>query len=493
MNITVLGIIVIIMSIYAFFKNEKLLLYMLVFFSTFTAGELFHLEIIKAPMQTFEFIGAVWLLREFINFIKTKPKFSREKIIKKFKENKLASALVVFMILSIIGEAFAIISGLAVEYTKANGELDVAKFSLSNINQFVIITFIFVLMTVLSFKIKSKEEVKNLLKVFCISSIFAVIWGLLQFVTYYLGLQYPAFLFNNNVYALQCYGQIDNNVKRICSIALEPSTFSINLICFIPFVIGAFITLKEKIKEKKYIITFLILAITTVCAILTTSSTSYAGLVIAYGLFGLYCLFGFIKKGELDNRKKTILRLIIVAGISGIIAACACIVSIKVGYKLNTIQYITIQTTGGDQEKEEPIVEYNSALDNMINTLKQMTINKLLSHSGQERLTVEGTGLDLFKNSPIFGIGFGTYRTLSLFTNVLLSTGLIGLGSFMYIFYVVLKSVVKYRKKEEMISVAFFISIVATALGLFLSVPDFVLTFYWIILVLAYKYTSIEN
>ena len=84
-------------------------------------------------------------------------------------------------------------------------------------------------MIVLSFTIKTKEEIKTLLKVFCISSIFAVIWGLLQFITYYLGIPYPAFLFNNNSYAAQCFDQIENNVKRISSIALEPSTFSINL------------------------------------------------------------------------------------------------------------------------------------------------------------------------------------------------------------------------------------------------------------------------
>lgn len=279
MNITLIGIIVIIMSIYAFFKNQKLLLYMLIFFSTFTAAELFHIDIVKAPVQAFEFIGAIWLLREFINFIKLKPKFSKDAIINKFKENKLALAFMIFAIISVLGEAYALISGLSLNYTKTNGELGIVKFSLSNISQFVIITFIFVLMTVLSFKIKTKEEAKTLLRVFCISSIFGVIWGLIQFVSYYFGIQYPAFLFNNNIYALQCYTQIDNNVKRICSIALEPSTFAINLICFIPFLIGAFLEvkgkLKENIKNKKYIIIFAILVMTTVCAILTTSSTAY--------------------------------------------------------------------------------------------------------------------------------------------------------------------------------------------------------------------------
>ena len=461
MNITLIGIVIIIMSIYAFFKKEELLLYMLVFFSTFTAAELFHIEFIRAPVLPFEFIGTVWLLRQFINFVKEKPKFNKEKIINKFKENKLGTAFIIFILISFIGQAYFAISGLTINYTNANGQLSATKFSLSNISQFIIVTFTFVLMTVLSFKIKTKEEVKKLLKVFCISTICAIIWGLLQFITYYFGIPYPAFLFNNNVYALQCYPQIDNNVKRICSIALEPSTFSINLICFIPFMIGLFLGLKEKFKEKKYIFSFIILVFATVCAILTTSSTSYVGLFITYGLFGMYCLFGFVKNGDLSDRKKTIFRMFIVVLSAGLISAGLSVVSIKIGYKLDTIKYITIEHPPvAPGEPEEPPVEYNSALDNIYSTLKQMTVDKLLSQSGRERLGAERAGLELLKYSPIFGIGFGSYRTLSLFSNVLLSTGAIGLIAFGYIFYVVLKNVIKYRKKEEIMSVVFCISIV---------------------------------
>ena len=89
MGITIFGAVITIISIYAFFKNEKLLLYMMVFLSTFTAAALFNIELTTTPIQTFEFTGALWLLREFINFIKTKPKFDKEKIISKIKENKL--------------------------------------------------------------------------------------------------------------------------------------------------------------------------------------------------------------------------------------------------------------------------------------------------------------------------------------------------------------------------------------------------------------------
>ncbi len=295
MEITLLGAVTIILSIYAFFKNKKLLLYMMVFLSTFTAANVLHITVTTTPVQTFEFTGAVWLLREFIDFIKSKPKLSKEIIINKFKENKLATAFLIFIVAIILGELFLAVSGISVPYTNADGEAALLKFGKSNITMAVIVIFVFVNMIVLSFTIKTKEEIKTLLKVFSFSTMFAVIWGLLQFVTYYLGVPYPAFLFNNNEYAMQWYNQIDNNVKRITSIALEPSTFAINLVCFIPFILGTFLKLKEKIKEKKYIITFLVLVITTICAILTTSTTTYVGIVAIYGMFGLYILFGFIK------------------------------------------------------------------------------------------------------------------------------------------------------------------------------------------------------
>lgn len=275
MGITLLGVVTVLLSIYAFFKNEKLLLYMLVFLSTFTAAEVFHIEWIGMPVLTFEYIGAIWLLRQLINFIKSKPKFSKEKIISKLKENKLAIAFMIFLAVIIIGEIYIIISGLTINYTKLDGEENIIKFGFGNIKQLMIVGFILVLMIVLSYKIKTKEEIQKLIKIFAISTVFAVLWGFFQFIIYYLNIPYPDFLFNNNPYAAQYYMQADNNVKRISSIALEPSMFAINLICFMPFALGAFLQTKGKLKEKKNMYIFIMLVLTTACAILTTSSTTY--------------------------------------------------------------------------------------------------------------------------------------------------------------------------------------------------------------------------
>ncbi len=493
MEITLLGVVTIIISIYAFLKNRKLLLYMMVFLSTFTAANLINITVTTTPILTFEFTGALWLISVFFDYVKSKPKICFKHIINKLKENKLATAFLIFILVVVIGEIYLAISGLSVKYTDISGNAQEVKFCKTNITRATILIFIFVNMITLSFTIKTREEIKKLLKIFCISSIFAVIWGLLQFITYYLGIPYPDFLFNNNEYAAQCYDQVQNNIKRISSIALEPSTFAINLLCFIPFVLGTYLKLTDKIKEKRYIIAFIVLVLTTACTILTTSTTTYVGLVIVYGLFGFYILFGSIRNGELDNKKRNFMKMFAVTLISIGVAGSLCWVSVKIGYKLETIKYIEVSTEvedGKDNEVEEP--HYNSAFDNMIATLKQMTVDKLSSGSGQERMEGEKVGLSLLKYSPIIGLGIGSYRTFNLFTNILLNTGIIGIIAFLYILFVVLMALIKYRKKEEAISIMFIIAIIGTTIAFFVGVPDLEFTFYWMILVFGYKYATLE-
>lgn len=491
MEITLLGAVTIILSIYAFFKNKKLLLYIMVFLSTFTAANLIHITVTTTPVLTFEFTGFAWLLREFIDFVKSKPKLSKEIIINKFKENKLATAFLLFILTIVLGELFLLISGISVEYTNILKENAVLTFSKSNITMGAITIFIFIIMIVLSFKIKTKKEAEELVKVFCISSIFAIIWGLLQFITFYLGIPYPAFLFNNNMYAAQCYDQIENNIKRITSIALEPSTFAINLMAYMPFVIGTFLKMKSNFKDKKYLCLFFITIFATACAILTTSSTTYVGLIAIYGLFVLYILFGFKKNGELDNRKKNFKKMALLTVTSIVLALVIGYGSLKTGYALKTIDFLKNEQSINNVKKGES--EYSSAIENLIKTLKKMTIEKLGSGSGQERMEGERIGLSLFKYSPVFGLGFTSYRTFSMFTNILINAGILGILAYLYILYLTIKELIKYREKDEVASVMFLISIIGTTIAFFVGVPDLLYTFYWIIIVLGYKYATLKE
>ena len=491
MEITLLGFFTIVLSIYAFFKDKKLLLYMMVFLSTFTAANLIHITVTTTPILTFEFTGAMWLLREFIDFVKLKPKINKEIIKSKLKENKLAIAFLLFIITIILGELYLAISGISIEYVNILNENAVLAFNKANITMGIRTIFVFILMIVLSFKIKTKKEIEELIKVFCISTIFAVIWGLLQFITFYFGIPYPAFLFNNNIYAAQCYDQIENNIKRITSIALEPSTFAINLIAFMPFVIGTFLKMKSNFKDKKYLWIFIIIIFTTACAILTTSSTSYIGLVAVYGMFLIYTLIGFIRKGELDDRKGNFKKIALLTVVSITLAVVIGFASLKTGYALKTIDYLKDTTKLSEQEEVEE--DYMSVIGNMIKTLKKMTIEKLGSGSGQERMLGERIGFSMLKYSPIFGLGFTSYRTFSLLTNILVNAGIVGVISYLYIMYVTIKALIKSRKQDETVSIMFLISIIGMTIAFCVGVPDLLYIYYWIIIVLGYKYGTLTE
>ncbi len=122
------------------------------------------------------------------------------------------------------------------------------------------------------------------------------------------------------------------------------------------------------------------------------------------------------------------------------------------------IKPIQVENKKTDEDNEEP--EYSSAMGNMVNTIKQMTINKLKSNSGEERAKGEEIGFSMYAKYPIFGLGFCSYRTFNLFTNILVNTGVVGILAYLYIIFVVLKELIKSRKRDEIGNVMFFISIV---------------------------------
>lgn len=174
------------------------------------------------------------------------------------------------------------------------------------------------------------------------------------------------------------------------------------------------------------------------------------------------------------------------------LAGILCLGFLKIGYSLGTIDRIEREELV-DEDKDNDEKKYDSVIQNILKTVKQMTIDKLTSGSAKERITGDSIGLELYKYSPIFGLGFGSYRTFNLFTNILVNAGIVGIIAFGYILFVVIKPLVKFRKSEEAISVMFLISIIGTTIAFFAGVPDLVLTYYWMILVFGYKYATLEK
>lgn len=483
MEITIIGIIVIILSIIAFIKDEDWLLGLVIFFSTFVAAGAVDIKSTTTAIVPFEIPLVLWILKQGINFIKAKSKIDMNTIKKTLKENKMFTALLIFTIIIIISEIWLLISGINYPYYDSLYLEDrVVKFGGSNITQPARVLAFLVFAMILSLKIDSKEKIKGLLKIFAISTICAIVWGFIQFILYYLQIDYPSALFNNNPYYAQCFDQVMHGIKRICSIGTEPSVFSLNLLAFLPIVLIPWL-FKENVFEKhsRAVLTTMVIA-TIVCAILTTSSTALVGLVAIMGTLLLYLLISGKKNKKLEETRKNAIRIIGYSILSIIIAFAICII----GNKITSYQNAK---TSVDSNEQSTITEEADFSE----TLKEMTIAKLSSGSGQERMRREVLGFDIYKNSPIFGVGFGSFRTFTLFTNVMVNMGIIGVLSLIYILFVVIRTIIVNRNKDEMHALMFLLSIIGMVVAFMISIPDLIYIYFWIILVFAYKYFTIED
>ena len=483
MSLTLIGIIVIILSIIAFIKDEDWLLGLVIFFSTFTAAAAIDIKATTTAIVPFEIPLVLWILKQVINFLKTKPKISIDEIKKIFRENKIFTALFIFTLIMLISEVWLLISGINYPYYDSLYLEDrVIKFSGANITQPARVLAFLVFAMILSLKIDDKEKIKKMLNIFSISTICAIAWGFVQFILYYLNIEYPDVLFNNNPYYAQCYDQVMHGIKRICSIGTEPSVFSLNLLAYLPIILIPWLFKQNAYEKRKRTILTIIVIATIVCAILTTSSTALVGLVVIMGVLLLYLLISGKKNKELEETRKNVMKIIGYSVLSILIAFFICIVGNKIANYENS--KITIES--GQQSSVVQEADFGK-------TLKEMTIAKLSSGSGQERTRREVLGFEIYINSPIFGVGFGSFRTFTLFTNVMVNMGIIGLLSLIYILVITIKTIIKNRKKDEMYAIMFLLSIIGMTVAFTISVPDLIYVYYWIIIVCAYKYFTIES
>lgn len=464
MDITLIGWIALIISIYGFIKNEKILLYSAVFFSTFTATSFINIEKTTTGIQPFYLVAGLWILKAGIQYIKSGTSFKN--ITYEIKKNKLAKALIIFAIIIISGEVLMCIMNRSIIITDFNTKKEVViSFSKSNVTQSIYVLFMVLFATILTLKLESKKTLINIIKVFSVSSVFALVWGLIQFCMYYLEIEYPAYIFNNNISAMQAYMQVVYGIKRISSIALEPSTFALNILTFLPFIVILWLGNRttDKSNKKFNVLLILIVIIAFICAILTTSSTAYIGLIISILILSLYVLKFSIKGQAIYKNKIKIYILYLAAFITTIIL----------------LVFIT--------------KIFEISWNELISMLKNMTIDKVNSESGHERGNAISMSLEIFKQVPILGAGWGSFRSLDMTTNLLANTGLIGLCSFIYIIYIPIKECILNRRINETISIALIFMILTPTIGLLISIPDLVFGYYWIAIVLGYSFWKKQN
>ncbi|EGD50587.1 hypothetical protein TheetDRAFT_2603 [Thermoanaerobacter ethanolicus JW 200] len=447
MIITPLGYILIPMGFFVFFSYPSYLLGLLVFFSPFQAASVINFKNLNFGVQPGYFFAILWIIHEIINILRGK-KFTI------VKEQKMIIMLLInFFVVSassILMPLFLSDKNITVHNPKGYDVL--LSFSRTNITQLLYLLTNLTVTILIVLGLRNLSEVKKLIKILLYSCFFALVYGIYQLMCYLLKLHFPYWLFNNNIGYSQGFNQMVGNIKRISSIATEPSMYAFFLLMMIPIILSVRIS-KNNIISKKMVTVLLYLTIAEI--ILTTSSTGYIGLLF---FISIYTIYNFLH-------------------------------SIRGGRKYQQSLYYIIRTVGiitGLSIISLNIYIFVFGLANVINALASLTVDKFNTLSGQERLQGFLNGLNLFINYPVFGVGYGSNRTYDLITTILSNTGILGFISFSMIIIIAIKILMKYikvaRNDEKFIMIGLLFSLLNAIFAFTISIPDLIFLYFWIIL-----------
>jgi hypothetical protein len=229
------------------------------------------------------------------------------------------------------------------------------------------------------------------------SGIFVALWGLFQFFCNVTGLPYPDFIFNNSSspYAKGFLQTIeDTGLGRISSVGLEPSIFAQSLVTLLPLTFPAWL-------KKGAVISITIDRLSSilfvVALVLSTSSTAYLALVLAFLLSGLVLI-----------RTKSVSRAQFIGlAIAAVVLGAGAVAALFAGFS------------------------------SMSNIAAAVLLNKGSSASGLERMMTVQYAFGYFQRYPILGIGWGSATSHDTIVLLLSNVGVIGaavyLGAMFYI------------------------------------------------------------
>ncbi|SDP56716.1 O-Antigen ligase [Mucilaginibacter sp. OK268] len=439
MSITGTGIILMILGIYGLIFNVKFLYNITIFFIPFSATAIFNIGSGDngSAIQPFMVLGSLWLVSLFIDKAK---RFSKYKIVN--KAELLALCLLTgFAIIALVSLIMPMkINGT--EMGNISGQLDAIEpigFSGRNITQYIYLLFGIIIAIGLYIHNKDENNYKNTIKVYALSIVFVVFWGVLELICYYKNITYPDFIFNNSISksagGFNGFLDDDAGTKRISSVAVEPSILVQSVEIFIPFLIMGII--KKRFIFNKISDTIFLLVL--IAFIFRTTST--VGIVCLCFLIALSYLF-YLRTLELKRR----------------------ILFIMVSVFLIPVALL---------------IMYGM----FRNIIDQALFNKSDSYSGLERASAVIEAWKSFLNHPILGVGWGSVSSFDLFVKILSNTGLIGLALFVGFLWVAFSNQIKAKNVNYNKSIyrqAIIISFSTLIFSNIVSGFSFVFGFFWL-------------
>lgn len=371
MTITLLGYIVLPLGmILLLLSNDEYLLQMVFWTSGMTGSSV--LSFGDTEIQPSYYLAFLWMIREFILVIKR-----REYNIKKY-----LSSFMTFVVIAVISTVMPLFLSGKVTTMNVDGDIEILRWSVSNITQTIYLIFCFAFTTLLCNKING-ENYDRYFKSYIQSLIIVYIITLYQIVAYRYDILFDP-LFRTGLHIR--YTSTLFWDKRLSGPCLEASMLAYYLIAALPIVV------RSSNKFVKYGLGFGFL----ILGIISVSSTFFVGIVVWLLLEGICVLVKY--KGKVRCKKSTVL---------GILSAIF-------------IMFLVITITGNLQN-----------IMNGISTIVDQFCIKLRrqNDSGVERSETFYLLLKNFEISPVIGIGFGSSRGKDLFSTWLANTGLLGMGA----------------------------------------------------------------
>ncbi|MBS1544519.1 MAG: O-antigen ligase family protein [Bacteroidetes bacterium] len=396
MEIYALGYIVIPLGLFYFFLKERGLYELTVFSIPFTGTALFgfnNATFSIEPIRISMFLGALCLFHFLIGLYVGGRKANKRAIGALF----LLTALTLTCLLALLMPV--LINGqieVLDPFTKilAYAEPVPLFFRFQYVTQAMYFVFGCLLAMYFAMKNKTEEKLQRTIEVYMYGTFFVCLWGLLEFLLYYLDIAYPAFLFNQTSINVEGTLTLDGR-PRITSVALEPSILSQQLLSVLPL---AFWYMRSKIRRMKIGSEKSLFYLLLTVLVLSNSSSAVFGLI----LFLTLVLFHYIRQRKIN----TFLLGGIIAGVFLLLLALPFFI--------------------------------------------QELLVKLDSFSGFERLRSIQFGWRYFIQYPLLGIGWGVFPTLDLAVDLLAGMGIIGFSIFFMLIFLVYWNFAKLKKAGQL-------------------------------------------
>lgn len=384
MSVTVTGLVLIPLGIFAFLARPSWLFALAVFFAPFSATSLINSGSgdSGSGFQPSIFFGGLLLLRSGL-----KVAFRmRIRIPREIRKPLLLISLFVavcgislIMPFIINGKIMVMSQGLL------TAPIEPLHFKSTNITYLIGVMYGLFFAGYVARQSLDPKGFLRTLRIYLASGIFVSLWGLMQAVLFVVHVPYPAAVFNNStaIYAGGYDKALESvAIPRVSSVALEPSVLSIYLVGMLPIVIAAVMG-RQRIFGKYQ--DWLMLMLLVLILALTTSSTGY----ISAGVLILAMTWTLYKYGRLNILWT--MGILVLAG-AGVAAAVV--------------------------------------LPPVRDLVQEVLLSKADSYSALERGTVVLRDVEYFQQYPILGLGWGSAPAHDLIMGILANTGVIGLASF---------------------------------------------------------------